>query len=74
MRAFVTGAGGFIGSHLTDLLIQRRHTVTALLKPGESDENLHPDAHRVVGDINDTTSMVNAMPPVDVVYHLAASR
>ncbi len=72
MHAFITGAGGFIGSHLVDLLIQQNHTVTAMLKPGEDDEFVHPDARRVVGDINDLGSMARAMPQADTVYHLAA--
>ena len=33
MKAFVTGATGFLGSHLVDLLLQERHQVTCLVRP-----------------------------------------
>lgn len=71
----VTGGAGFIGSHVTEALIQRGHDVTVLddLSGGFKD-NVHPQAEMVVGSITDA-DLVNNLFEVgkfDYVYHLAA--
>jgi nucleoside-diphosphate-sugar epimerase len=40
MKFIVTGAGGFIGSHLFDFLLSGGHEVFGTLKPGTGIENL----------------------------------
>jgi len=40
MRVLITGAGGFIGSHVVREVLQDGHTVVAVLRPGESPERL----------------------------------
>jgi nucleoside-diphosphate-sugar epimerase len=40
MRILITGAGGFIGSHLVRQVLQEGHTVVAVLRPEESVERL----------------------------------
>ena len=73
MRALVTGGAGFIGSHLCDLLRRERHDVTALLRPGESRQNIeHLDATVVECDVLDQARLDRLVPECDVVYHLAA--
>lgn len=71
----VTGGAGFIGSHVTEALIQRGHDVTVLddLSGGFKD-NVHPQAEMVVGSITDV-DLVNSLfegGKFDYVYHLAA--
>jgi UDP-glucose 4-epimerase len=71
----VTGGAGFIGSHVTEALINRGHDVTVLddLSGGFRD-NVHPQAEMVVGSITDV-DLVNSLfqgGKFDYVYHLAA--
>jgi len=40
MRILVTGAGGFIGSHVVREVLKDGHAVVAVLRPGESSERL----------------------------------
>jgi NAD dependent epimerase/dehydratase len=75
----VTGAGGFIGSHLTELLVERGARVRALVEynPLDSwgwlDESpVRDDVEVVLGDVRDADSMRSAVAGADVVFHLAA--
>jgi UDP-glucose 4-epimerase len=79
MRALVTGAAGFIGSHLTDELLAAGHQVTGLddLSTGRL-ENLraatgHPSFRLVQGSILDTATVGRLAAGSDWVFHLAAA-
>jgi dihydroflavonol-4-reductase len=68
-HALVTGAGGFIGRHLTRALLERGHRVTAL------DLHLPPEAPGLRGisaSITDASARSEALDAVDTVFHLAA--
>jgi len=69
----VTGAAGFIGSHLVDALVARGLSVRALdnLTAGRR-ENLNPRAEFVAGDIRRPESIRAAFAGVDCVFHTAA--
>lgn len=73
--SLVTGAAGFIGSHVCDHLLARGHRVVALDDlSGGYRENVPDGAEWVHGSINDA-SVVNALfarHRFDYVYHLAA--
>jgi dTDP-L-rhamnose 4-epimerase len=77
MRALVTGGAGFIGSHLTDLLLARGHTVRVLddllpqAHPSGRADNVSKDAELVVGDVRDRACVDKALVGVDTVFHLA---
>jgi dTDP-glucose 4,6-dehydratase len=78
-RVLVTGAGGFIGSHLTERLIELGAQVRGLVHYnalgtwGWLDTSpLRADCEVVAGDIRDRDSVQRAMKNVDVVFHLAA--
>lgn len=72
MRAFVTGANGFIGSHLVPILIRRGYTVTCLLRdPSKAGRLVTMGAILVRGDVTDAQSMREAMRGADVAFHLA---
>ena len=76
MKALVTGAAGFLGSHLTDLLLSRGIEVTALdnLATGRlanlREAEKHPGFRFVEGDIRDA-GIAREFEGIDWVFHLA---
>lgn len=78
MKAFVTGAAGFIGSHLVDGLLAAGHEVTGYdnLSTGRRAflDEAHGGAFRLVeGDVLDADALRSAMAGHDTVFHLAAN-
>ena len=72
MKALVTGATGFIGSHLCENLVKRGYSVTCLVRDTSNlkwIENL--DLTFVRGDCTDRKSLLNAVHDFDYVLHLA---
>ncbi|MEU3453386.1 NAD-dependent epimerase/dehydratase family protein [Micromonospora sp. NPDC006766] len=77
MRVLVTGAAGFIGSQVADLLADDGHEVVALdaLLPQAHGGELPQWARRhapVVGDVRDPDLLDRLLPGVDAVCHQAA--
>lgn len=73
MKALVTGATGFIGSHIAERLVARGDHVRALIRTS-SDARFLQDlgVELATGDITDPRSLSGAMTGIDVVYHAAA--
>lgn len=78
-RCLVTGGAGFIGSHLSERLLEMGYEVTILddLSTGRR-ENLasiehHPRLKLRTGSITDSVLLAEVMANVDVVYHMAAA-
>src|SRR5262245_7623091 len=74
VRILVTGAAGFIGSHVVAALTDAGHDVVGL-------DNLHPAAHGaappavspfLTGDVRDRDAVTNALRGADAVVHQAA--
>lgn len=75
-RALVTGASGFVGSHLARRLVEEGWEVHVLLRAGSSLAPLAPildrlTLHRSSGATAELTEIVRAAAP-DAVFHLAA--
>jgi UDP-glucose 4-epimerase len=74
MRVLIVGGAGFIGSHLTELLVERGHTVTVLddMSSG-SRENLQHTEARVFTAGTETPQLAGLVKGVDAIVHLAAA-
>lgn len=73
MKALVTGAAGFIGSHVVDALVTAGHDVRALHLRTDDRRNLRRiDCERIEGDVTDLASLERAAKGCEVVFHLAA--
>jgi nucleoside-diphosphate-sugar epimerase len=71
MRILVTGAAGFIGSHLVARLLDTSAHVRALVRPGTDASRLEAKGVDVArGDIRDAASVRKAMAGREIVYHL----
>ena len=72
-KALVTGAAGFIGSHVVQELLQDNVEVKAMIMPGEDTKNLEGlDIETVEGNILDQDVVKDAVKGVDTIFHLAA--
>jgi UDP-glucose 4-epimerase len=71
MRVLVTGASGFLGSHVADAALARGMTVRTL-DAVASRWHAPGAVEAVVGDVRDAGTVAAAMQDVDAVYHLAA--
>jgi 2-alkyl-3-oxoalkanoate reductase len=73
MTALVTGAGGFLGSHLTELLVDAGERPRVLLRPGERVAAVaESDVDMRVGALSDRAALEQAVSGVDRVLHCAA--
>jgi dTDP-L-rhamnose 4-epimerase len=79
-RVLITGGAGFIGSHVTDLLLSSGYSVRILdalaqQVHGESapPNYLSKEAELVAGDVRDASKVERALAGVDSVIHLAAA-
>ncbi|MDE4542540.1 NAD-dependent 4,6-dehydratase LegB [Thermoanaerobacterium sp. R66] len=78
-KVLVTGAGGFIGSHLAERLVEIGSKVKVFVRYnannnwGWLEKSMYKDEIEIYrGDIRDYDSVREAMKGVDVVFHLAA--
>lgn len=73
MTTLITGASGFVGSHVARLLAARGEPVRLLVRPTSRLSALEGiPCERVTGDLTDPVSLENAMHGVRRVFHVAA--
>src|ERR1700683_1375739 len=73
MKAFVTGATGFVGSHVARVLAEQGADLRLLIRSNSDLRNIQGlNADRVIGDLRDPASIDKAMSGCDVVFHVAA--
>jgi dihydroflavonol-4-reductase len=73
MKCFVTGATGFLGSHVARQLLARGADLRLLVRPTSRLDNIADiPAERVVGDLRDPESLRKGMSGCEFVFHVAA--
>lgn len=73
MLAFVTGATGFLGSHVARVLANQGADLRLLVRPTSNLKNLEGmKAATATGDLRDALSLEKAMSGCDTVFHVAA--
>jgi dTDP-glucose 4,6-dehydratase len=74
MRIVITGAAGFIGSHLSEALLERGHSVIGIdnLLTGDTANIAHLFGRDFVFVKHDVTNYINVEGPVDAVLHWAS--
>lgn len=79
MKILITGAGGFIGSHLVEGCVQAGHNIKAFVRYNSKNNwgwlefsPVKKDIEVITGDIRDFDSVKDSMKNCDMVFHLAA--
>ena len=77
MSVLVTGADGFVASHLCEYLVNRNAKVTALIRrnSGGIFKNINEIKDKILvkwGDTQDLSIVMEASKKHDIIYHLAA--
>jgi len=79
MKILITGADGFIGSHLTEMLVTQGHEIIALSQYNSfnnwgwlEDVNCKSKIKVLTGDIRDPHYCKHITKDVDIIFHLAA--
>src|SRR5208283_5436337 len=73
MKCFVTGATGFLGSHVARQLLARGAELRLLVRPSSRTNNIADlPAERVIGDLRGPESLKKGMAGCEFVFHVAA--
>lgn len=71
-KIFVTGAAGFVGSHLLPMLAAEGYKVTALVRTDDEKRQIKSKAEIIVGDLSTAGPWQRKIKGQDIIVHLAA--
>jgi len=76
MNCIVIGGGGFIGSYVTEGLLQQGHAVVVFDRPGAPYLKLLAEqgATITLGNFFESSDLLNALTGMDVAFHFAVPR
>src|ERR1700722_3887376 len=72
MRLFITGATGFVGSHVARLAAAQGAELRLLVRKTSNTKNLPASADVVIGDLRDPAAFASALVGCDALLHVAA--
>ena len=72
MRLFLTGATGFVGSHVARLAAAQGAELRLLARKTSNTKNLPASADVIIGDLRDPTAFASALQGCDALLHVAA--
>jgi dihydroflavonol-4-reductase len=73
VKAFITGATGFVGSHVASALAEQGADLRLLVRPTSRTDNISGlNAETVNGDLREPASLKRAMSGCEFVFHVAA--
>jgi len=73
MKAFVTGATGFVGSHVARVLAEQGADLRLLVRSTSDPKNIQGlQADRVTGDLRDSAALEKLVAGCEVIFHVAA--
>jgi dihydroflavonol-4-reductase len=73
VKAFLTGATGFVGSHVARALASQGAQLRLLVRAGSNPRNIEDlAAERVTGDLRHASTLLSAISGCDTVFHVAA--
>ena len=73
MRILVSGAGGFLGRYVVERLLERGHSVRAIVRSGSTSPAWRGDVEMFPADLRVSGNLSQAFDGVDAVLHLAAA-
>ena len=73
MLVAITGANGFVGSHLGEFLVKNKVSVKGLVRAGREDAVKYFGGEACTVDYFDFESLMEALDGVSVVYHFAGT-
>src|SRR4051794_39836896 len=73
MRVLVSGAGGFLGSKVVERLLERGHSVRAIIRPASEEQKWAKPVEIFRADLRVADNLAAAFENIDAVIHLAAA-
>ena len=72
MKVLVSGAGGFLGYYVVTRLLERDHSVRAMVRPASPDPSWTGDVEIFHADLRTCDELITAFDGIEAVLHLAA--